>query len=272
MAQTCYRHPDRETGVSCSNCDRPICPDCMTTTPVGMRCPECSRDRTRVRRGAGAFASSSIAYAAFALIAINVVAFLFEISSGVGATSGGGGGLIADGGVNGPAIADGEWYRIVTGGFLHAGGLHLAFNMFALYVLGTLLEPAIGTPRFLAIYLAALLGGSAGAILVDPAATTVGASGAIFGLFAATFLIARARGLQDISSQIGFWLVINLALTVSIPQISLGGHIGGLAVGALCGLVIAAGERSRGGSNIAFELITITILATAAFAVALTVA
>ena len=141
--------------------------------------------------------------------------------------------------------------------------------MFALYILGTLLEPAIGAPRFVALYMAALLGGSAGALIAQPDATTVGASGAIFGLFAATFLIARARGMREVSSQIGFWLLINLALTVSIPQISLGGHLGGMTVGALCGLVVAAGERSRAGSRVAFELLVMTVLAAASVAVAL---
>lgn len=214
-----------------------------------------------------------VPYATRLLIAVNVGLFLAELQSGADAGSfSGGGQLIADGGVNGPAIAAGEWWRVFSGGFLHAGLLHMGFNMFALYVLGTLLEPAIGTPRFLALYMAALLGGSAGAVIAQPEATTVGASGAIFGLFAATFLVARGRGLQDIASQIGFWLLINLALTVSIPQISIGGHLGGLAVGALAGLVIATGERSRGGSNVAFELVTITALAAAAFALALLVA
>jgi membrane associated rhomboid family serine protease len=270
---TCYRHPSRETGVACSNCGRAICPDCMTTTPVGMRCPECAGQKTRVRQGAAAFAPGGARYATYALIAINVAVFLVELSSGAGTNSfSGGNSLITDGGIYGPAIAGGEWWRIVTGGFLHAGLLHVGFNMFALYVLGGILEPAIGTPRFFALYMASLLGGSAGAIIAEPNAHTVGASGAIFGLFAATFLIARGRGLQDVASQIGFWLLINLAFTVSIPHISLGGHLGGLAVGGLCGLVIVAGERSRAGSRIGFELVVITAVAAAAFAVALVVA
>src|ERR1700736_4431642 len=135
MAQHCYRHPDRETGVSCSSCGRPICPDCMTPTPVGMRCPECSRQRTRVTGAGSVFATSSGAPATYVLIAINVAVFLAEVAAGGGLGLSGGGSVIRDFGLLGPAVAKhGEWYRIITGGFLHAGLLHIGFNMFALYV------------------------------------------------------------------------------------------------------------------------------------------
>src|SRR3954453_5591378 len=120
--QTCYRHPDRETGVSCSNCGRPICPECMTTTSVGMRCPECAKQKTKVRVGAGVLQSGRVPYATYALIAINVAAFIGEIASGGSITNGT---LVHDAGLNGPAVADGDWFRILTGGFLHAGPLHL---------------------------------------------------------------------------------------------------------------------------------------------------
>jgi membrane associated rhomboid family serine protease len=226
--------------VSCSNCDRPICPDCMTPTPVGMRCPECARQRTKVTTGTSSFGRSNAAPATYTLIAINVVAFLIEIA---------GGPVINDFGLFGPAVADGEVYRIVTSGFLHAGPIHLLFNMFALYVLGTMLEPTIGTPRFVFLYFASLLAGSFGALLLSPDDVTVGASGAIFGIFAAAFVIARGRGLDQIASEIGLILVINLALTFGIPGISIGGHLGGLAGGAICALVIVAGDRGRLGAG-----------------------
>src|SRR5215210_2800431 len=175
----CYRHPGRTTNVACSSCGRPICPDCMTVTPVGMRCPECARQRTPVRR-IGAGLRTGAAPATYVLIAVNVAAFVAELAGGGGAGSlGGGGKLIDDAGLNGPAVADGEVWRIVTAGFLHAGLLHIAFNMFALFVLGTLLEPGIGTARFLGVYFVSLLAGSFGALLLDPNETTVGASGAI---------------------------------------------------------------------------------------------
>src|SRR3954447_12727433 len=139
----CYCHPNRETGVSCSNCGRPICPDCMTTTSVGMRCPECARDRTRVRRGPVVGGDPVVTYV---LIGINVAAALGAFLGGASATSGGFGGsaLLDDGSVSRAAIADHEYWRLLTAGFLHAGFFHLAFNMLALYILGGLLEPAIG--------------------------------------------------------------------------------------------------------------------------------
>lgn len=246
--ETCYRHPDRETRVSCSSCGRPICPDCMTPTPVGMRCPECMKQRTRVTSGPAAFSRAGRAPATFVLIGINAVAFLAEIAAGAGGLSGSGSSVINNFGLQGFAVADGEWYRLLTGGFLHAGMIHLLFNMFALYILGRLLEPGIGTPRFLALYFAALFAGSFGALaLTDPGQVTVGASGAIFGIFGAAFVIARGRGMNTIASEIGFILLINLALTFGIRGISIGGHLGGLLGGLLCALAIVAGDRGMLG-------------------------
>jgi membrane associated rhomboid family serine protease len=273
MAQTCYRHPNRETGVSCSNCGRPICPDCMTPTPVGMRCPECAREKTRVTRGAqgpGRYDTP----ATFVLIALNVVVYLAEIAGGSGGLSGTGGSIINDFGLRGISVADGEWYRLLTGGFLHAGLFHIGFNMFALYFLGRLLEPAIGTPRFLVLYFASLFAGSFGALLLtDPVVTTVGASGAVFGLFGAAFVIARGRGLDTIASELGFLLLINLVLTFSISGISIGGHLGGLAGGLLCALVIVGGERGMWGEQrLPMELLAMAAIGFFSIASAIAVA
>ncbi len=146
-------------------------------------------------------------------------------------------------------MADGEQYRIVTSAFLHAGILHLGLNMFALYILGSLLEPAIGTARFVGIYAVAILAGSFGALLLDPNELTVGASGGIFGLMAAAFLIARHRGLDELASQIGFFVVLNLVFTFSISNISIGAHLGGLVGGALAALLINALERRHGRNS-----------------------
>jgi membrane associated rhomboid family serine protease len=240
----CYRHPGRETSVACSNCERPICTDCMTSTPVGMRCPECARQRTRVVRGVGSGLATGPSPATFALIGLNVIAFVAEIAGGGGAASvNGGGRLIHDAGLNAPAVADGDVWRIVTSAFLHAGPLHILLNMVALYFLGTLLEPAIGRPRFLGVYFVAMLAGACGALLLSPHETTVGASGAIFGLLSSAFLVARHRGMEQLASQIGFYVVLNLAFTLGIPGISIGGHLGGLVGGALATLVITAAER-----------------------------
>lgn len=250
MAETCYRHPDRETRVSCSSCGRPICPDCMTPTPVGMRCPECMRQRTKVVQGVGGGATGfSRAPATFVLIGLNVVAFLIEIASGAGGFSSTTSSVVVDFGLFGPLVSEGEWYRLVTSGFLHAGLFHIGLNMVALYFIGRLLEPALGTIRFLALYFASLLAGSLGVLLLDPNALTYGASGAVFGIFGATMVIARGRGMNEIASQLGFLLVINLVITFTIPHISVGAHLGGLVGGVLCALVIVAGERGYLGSK-----------------------
>jgi membrane associated rhomboid family serine protease len=273
MAQTCYRHPDRETGVSCSSCGRPICPECMTPTPVGMRCPECAGQRTRVVTGTGAFGGTN-APATFVLIGLNVLAFLAEIAGGSGGLATVSGSVINDFGLRGISVADGEWYRLATGGFLHAGLIHIGFNMFLLFILGRLLEPAIGTPRFVALYFASLFAGAFGALaLTDPLELTVGASGAIFGVLGATVLIARGRGFNQIASQLGFLLLINLAFTFGANNISVGGHLGGLAAGLLCGLLIIAGERGLlGRQRFAVEIAAMAAIGAIAVAGALAVA
>jgi membrane associated rhomboid family serine protease len=256
---TCYRHPSRETNVACSNCERPICPDCMTSTPVGMRCPECSKQTTQVRHSTGAPGRGD-APATFAIIGACVLAFVAEMAGGGGIGSLGNSSIGVDFGLFGPAVADGEPYRIVTSAFLHAGLLHLGLNMFALYVLGTLLEPAIGTARFAGIYLVSILGGAFGALLLDPLELTVGASGGIFGLMAAAFLIARDRGLDELASQVGFFVVINLVFTFSVSGISIGGHLGGLIGGALAAFVLTRVPRLRSSNGGAIELAALAVM------------
>src|SRR4051794_36087339 len=175
--QTCYRHPSRVTGVACSSCGRAICPDCMTTTSVGMRCPECAKQRTKVH---SMRTMSSEPRVTVAIIIVCAVALLASGNLGFG--SNGGGRLTADFALYGPAVADGEWWRLITGGVLHANLIHLFFNMYLLWILGQMLEPMLGSGRFAALYFTALLWGSFGALLVTPNAPTVGASGAVFGL------------------------------------------------------------------------------------------
>jgi membrane associated rhomboid family serine protease len=265
----CYRHPNRETNVRCSNCGRPICTDCMTVTPVGMRCPDCARQRTRVSRGVPGMRVGA-APATYALIAINVVVFVVELAGGGGGFSASGK-LIRDAALNGPAVSGGDWWRIITAGFLHANLVHIAFNMFALYVLGTLLEPGIGTPRFLGVYFVSLLAGSFGALLLSPNELTVGASGAIFGLLSAAFVIARHRGIEQLASQLAFFVVINLVFTFSVAHISVGGHLGGLVGGALCALLIVYSER-RTRRPVALEVLGMLALGVISLAGALAVA
>src|SRR3954449_12193251 len=233
---TCYRHPDRETAVSCSNCGRSICPDCMTPTSVGMRCPECSRDKTRVVRRAYAGGDP---IATYTMIGMNVLAFFATLASGssVGGSVGGNS-VLEKAALNGPKIADGQWWRIVTSGFMHYGFLHLLFNMYALYILGQLLEPAIGRLRFGLIYFVALISGSVGALLLSPNALTAGASGAVFGLMSAALVIMRNRGVDVLQSGLGIWLGLNLLITFTVSNISVGGHIGGLIGGAVAALLL----------------------------------
>ncbi len=248
----CYRHPGRETGVSCSNCGKPICPDCMTATPVGMRCPECSRQKTPVRTLRNVYAQPTVTYV---LIAINVLLFLGTMISG-GDTSRVyidlgtlGLGQLTNGDLIG--VAEGQYWRLLTGGFLHdpSNILHIGFNMYILYWLGTMLEPVLGNVRFAALYFASLLAGSFGALIAAPHSLTVGASGAVFGLMAAAVVFQRARGIDPWRSGLVPVILFNLALPFVVPglNISIGAHVGGLIGGAVAALAIERlGAMRRG--------------------------
>jgi membrane associated rhomboid family serine protease len=219
----------------------------MTPTPVGMRCPECSRQKTKVRTAASIRRDPQLTYV---LIAINVIAFL-AMSAGGGGFDGRGGTVYGNGALFGPLVADGEYWRLITGGFLHSPNpIHVLFNMYALYWLGTMLEPVLGNLRFVAVYFASLFAGSMGA-LIDAAARqeTVGASGAVFGLMAAAFVFQRARGVDPMRSGLGPVILINLALPFIAPglNISIGGHVGGLIGGGLAALAIERVSPLRRG-------------------------
>lgn len=245
----------------------------MTPTPVGMRCPECAKQRTRVTRGAGQASLSTRAPATFVLIALNAAAFLVEIVAGSGGLDPGRSSVLIDFGLFGPYVAEGEWYRLLTSGFLHASIFHIGFNMFALFWLGRILEPGIGTPRFVALYLTSLFAGSFGAILLSPDSLTIGASGAVFGIFGATFVIARNRGVDGLAGSIGVILLLNLAITFGNPEISIGGHLGGLVGGVLCSLIILAGERGMlGERRLPMELLAMTAIAFFSIASAIAIA
>jgi membrane associated rhomboid family serine protease len=244
---TCYRHPDRETGVGRSNCGRPICPDCMTQTPVGIRCPECARPRTRVSHAG--FTMSRSPNVTYGIIAANLL--LFALTNRIGEAGGGlfGGGQLnqlgADLAVSRAGIADGEYYRLITSAFVHFGLLHLAFNMYVLWLLGAALERYACPLRFAAIYFVSALAGSFGALLLTPDGLTAGASGAVFGLMGALLVLERQRGLALLGGSIVPLLFINLAITFAIPNISKGGHVGGLLGGILVGLVLSGFGRGH---------------------------
>jgi membrane associated rhomboid family serine protease len=218
----------------------------MTPSPVGMRCPECMKQRTRVVRGVGEGGLRATAPATFVLIALNVAVYLAEVASGHGGlepiTS-----LIPEFGLFGPSVAAGEWYRLLTSAFVHEGLWHLAGNMVLLFFLGRILEPGIGTTRFVGVYVASLLAGSFGALLLSPDSLSFGASGAVFGVLGATFVIARGRGVDALASSVGVLILLNLAISFGVPGISIGAHLGGLLAGVLCALLIVAGERGMLG-------------------------
>jgi len=239
---TCYRHPSRETGVSCSNCGRPICPDCMTTTRVGMRCPECAQQRTKVVQMRHL---SKIPRATYALIAINVVAFLTEQGQFTLTGTSIYGKVIDEGFLSRAAISEGhQYWRLITSGFLHENFIHIGFNMYLLYLLGLMLEPAIGSARFAVIYFTALLAGSFGALFAT-ASPSLGASGAVFGLMGAAVVELRARKVSVMESGIGGLIVINLIFSFTFANISVGAHIGGLIGGFLAGLAFRAADQRR---------------------------
>jgi membrane associated rhomboid family serine protease len=273
---TCYRHPDRETGLTCSECGRPICTDCMTMAPVGIRCPDHSgrpQGVEKVTRSARRFAYEGTgALLTRGLIGANVAVFLAVLATG--GTLGGIGGPIYERGVlviravaGGELVglAEGEWWRLITAGFLHAGLVHLGFNMFLLWIFGAPLEQMLGRGRFALLYFTSMLAGSAGALVLSPGAATVGASGAVFGLFGAMFVLERQHGVtRGPATTI---IVLNLAITFLIPGISIGGHLGGLAGGALSMLALSRGGRAHAAYGKPGALGTAGVVAVAAVSV-----
>jgi membrane associated rhomboid family serine protease len=240
----------------------------MTPTPVGMRCPECARDRTKVKT---IRSRSSVPTVTQILIAINVIVFFAETATGAPLGGGGGGTIFNKGALFGPLISQNhEYWRLVTAGFLHDGLLHILFNMVFLYFTGQILEPAIGRLNFAAVYGATLLSGSFGALLFQPQAVTVGASTACFGVLGALIVVARARGISIWQSGLGLTLGINIVFSLSVPGISIGGHVGGLVGGLIAGwLIVELAERRRMQSAALLGCVVIGVISVfAAIAVA----
>ncbi len=237
---TCYRHHDRETLVSCSSCDRPICTSCMVQSAVGVKCPECAGRPTGAARLKPRPVARGTAYVTKTLIAFNVAVFILQMLTDRGSVGRGISGDIASNGwLDAPDVAAGDWWRLVTSAFLHAGIAHLAFNMIALWYLGTALESYVGPLRFGLIYLGSVLWGSAGALLFAPLSPTVGASGGVFGIMAAILVLQRQRGIS-IVGDVGIWLGINLVITFTLPGISIGGHLGGIVGGAATAFALSS--------------------------------
>jgi membrane associated rhomboid family serine protease len=246
----CYRHPDRETGLSCSECGRPICTDCVTFAPVGLRCPDhaasgnapkVQRQVQRVVRGARIRPTDAIVTRI--LVGINIVVYLITIAQGSGLNDPGGS-LFYKWALFGPSVDHGDWWRLITSAFLHASVIHIAFNMLALWWLGAPVEMVLGRVRFIGLYLVSGLAGAAGALVANPNAVTVGASGAIFGLLGAG-LILEWQATGSIAGNYLTLILINLAISFAVPGISIGGHIGGLIGGILATLAFARFGRGH---------------------------
>lgn len=259
--QTCYRHTTRATGASCTRCERPICPDCMIEAPVGHHCPTCVHEaRTgmrKVKRVVFARGGITVAggVACTALVLVNVVVFLLDASQPT---------LFARFADNAVLVArNGEYYRMFTAAFLHAGLLHLAFNMFGLYLFGSQVEAVVGVPRFATLYVLAAVGGSACSHFFGPPFQfSIGASGAVFGIFGAYFVIARSRGMD--TSQVGALILINLFIGSVVPQIDNAAHVGGLLTGAAIAAAYEWSGRQQGwarhGAEVAGVLAVAAVL------------
>jgi membrane associated rhomboid family serine protease len=252
----CYRHPGRETHIRCQRCEKPICPDCMNSAAVGFQCPSCVKEGAKSVRTArlpyGGVRVANPTLVTMVLIAINVAVWL-AIQADGGATSQlvyklqlipdyvptVGGGVYADG------VAHGSWWQIGTSVFTHVEVVHIALNMFALYFLGPPLEQVLGRLRFITLYAVSGLTGSAAVMLFsDPRGGTLGASGAIFGLFGALAVVALKVG-GDFRNVLVL-IALNLAFTFTVPGISWQGHVGGLVGGTLVGLaMVYAPKRQR---------------------------
>lgn len=243
---TCYRHPNREAHIRCVRCERRICPDCMIDASVGFQCPECVAAGNKGVREARTIFGGRVArdpgYISKALIAVNVLAYLLQrvpdlqvterfVLVGVGIYS-----------IGPVGVADGEYYRLLTAAFLHGGMFHLLLNMYALFLFGPALERAFGRTRFTILYLISALGGTAASYAFsNPIDSSLGASGAVFGLMGALLVVGRRLGTDP--RAVLLLLSINLLAGFFIPRIDWRAHLGGLIVGTLCALALAGTPR-----------------------------
>lgn len=233
QAPACYRHPSHLARIGCARCGRPICPDCMTAAAVGHQCPDCVRAGQRsvrqVRTVFGGRVGDGRPLVTYTLMAVCVLAFVVQQAAPAASSALS---LWPPG-----IFVDGQWYRMVTSAFLHYGMVHLLFNMWALYIVGPALESWLGRLRYGVLYGMSALGGSVLVYLLSPLNTaTAGASGAIFGLFGATFVVGRRLNLdvRAVAALIGINLVITFVLpAISSQAISWQGHVGGLVTGSL---------------------------------------
>lgn len=264
----CFHHPDRETGRACTRCGRPACGDCLVQASVGSHCWECVQAAAPSQKErATRWLRSQTLVATPAIIAVTVAAYVYLGVRGGGLM--GGGAAARDWALFGPAVAHGEWWRLFTHALVHYGLIHLGFNMLILYQVGRWLEPAAGPARFTLLYLVSVLGGAAGALILDPLAFTGGASGGVFGVAAAATLAMHRRGVPFAQTGFGPLLAVNLVLGFTIANVSVGGHLGGLLGGLLAAEVMIQ-ARQRGLA--AWAIPAVVVLGGVLAAVALTAA
>lgn len=249
----CYRHPDRETGIQCTRCDRGICPDCMISASVGFQCPECvsAKQNPTVRNRFGGTAISVPRVSKF-IITLCLAIFVIQLFTANRLLSAETFGMWPAG------IAQGDWYRLLTSAFLHGGFMHIAFNMYALYIMGPQLEELVGHRRFASLYVLAALGGSVASYWFSPINTlSVGASGAIFGLMTATILIGRDMR-ADIS-QIAVLFGLNVVIGFLNPGVDWRAHLGGAVVGGAVAWLLIQARRTGKQTIVTFGFIAISI-------------
>ncbi len=246
-ASSCYRHPNRPAGRQCTRCGKYACADCLVQAAVGSHCLECAKAaRPDVKTRAVFWNARQPVLVTNIIIAINVVAFVATALGDGNAIGGSATEAHIKYGLYGPAIGYlDEYYRIVTSGFMHFGIIHIGFNMYLLYMLGQMLEPALGRVKFTLVYFAGLLGGSAGALLLSPNSLSAGASGAVFGLMALAFVGYYLNGMNPMNTSIGSLLVLNLFITFIVSNVSIGGHLGGAVAGGLCALTVMAPHHKQ---------------------------
>jgi len=267
----CYRHPDRQSFIICQRCGRTVCSECQTQAAVGVHCPECVRDAqqsaprvkpaavTRIRSSMRP--SSGVPVVTYSLIGINLALYLATWVSG---------GALYQALAYWPPLTASEPWRMITSAFMHSPSsiLHILFNMFSLFIFGPIIENLVGRGRFIALYLLAAFGGSVGVLLLSPGSVVVGASGAIFGLLGAFFVIQRRLGGN--SMQLLIVVGLNLVLGFIVPGVAWQAHLGGLIVGAGVAAIYTATRRRQqrtvqtlAVAGVALALVVTTIVAVA---------
>ncbi len=255
-APGCYRHPDRATFVRCTRCGNPICPDCMQVASVGFQCPDCVNAAAAAIRQPTTVAGARLIdrpMVTYTVIGINLAVFAIQLLVGINE-------LAVDFGMWPFGIAiDDQWWRLLTSAFLHGSFLHIAFNMYVLFVLGPPLERILGHGRFVVLYLMAAAGGSvASYAFSDIRTVSVGASGAIFGLMGA--LIIAGRRLRADIRQVLILLAINVVIGFLAPGIDWRAHLGGLVTGMVAAAVLVYTPAPMRQWRTAWQLIGISAL------------